>query len=702
MECYRDWAAAYTSSSMPLSRLLCALPYMNIPQRKAVLTYTRVRPTKIEGSRFHVKMAKELSSFVDFYYGFESKRPMRQTCMVKTLLSDLPENYSLVMYSILSAASRMAPYDDYTSVGQVRETTIEKELIASQTASTNADLDFRCITSPYPLDRNIRMFPNLPLNPKVHEAIHKCLSRSRDLLVGKMVFPKISDKSIGEESQRVGTQMAEAMGVPIEFSKITSTVDVERLYHTTGIVLEGLVEMRAAWKYNDLKPRVYYAQGPTVFKHSKYIQAIFNVIIDCFEVTHRTNRYSIPNDCILEPVDRLVIYDYSSFTTNLGVIKKFTRALADFYAGTKVVLIDSFRGPEVHDLGDLLAEYTATCNEFSLFDARKVVDSVDEFLILHDCGMLGVPGNISSSTLLHGIHLCIIIEALNRGRCVGDDALAKVIKGLFGGNWRRFQSGVRNLGDVEDDKYVYWDVDADEEMDGWHYIKNPMVRADSRVVNGISLICPSIAIILGLEDKFHTIDCPNMVDRQKIFIAQWTRFLDRFRMLTTTLSELDEQLLFRFQVLAYRHLDLKGGGYIQVLSGPRQRSLLAPTKMSGTQFLQDWRSNTLPFLRNSDQTISVPTFRQYDDSWTGRQEEVFISRSTGLLRWLVQMGYAEKELLTEDIPINSIDDNLAMFYMSRRYTYSYTFSFMVDVPSWIDTVQLLLLMSPHERISYLP
>jgi len=519
-------------------------------------------------------------------------------------------------------------------------------------------------------------------------------------LHGKIVFPRVSTKTIGREAQRISTSMIRSvLGKPVDISFVESVADVEKVYHQTGVEVKGPVEMRTAWKYNDLKPRVYYAQGPDVYHRSKFIQPIFNDILDCFDVVHRFNRYELPEDRTLDHSDTLIIYDYSSFTSRLEEVLEFTRALADFYHDVDIVLVDTFTGPRKVSLRDLLLEYTAHCNESSVFDAARVFQAVEPFLVHHTAGMLGVPGNISSCTLLHGVHLCVLLSSCHRGRCVGDDALACLPNGIKESVRDAFIAGVNNLGDVEISKFSIWEFDDDPDESAWHFLKRPLTRVSAAIQKGEVLIWPSIANILSLEDEFHTVVRPTLLQRRKTFIAQWCRLLDRLHLLhSDTVTAQDIAILVWFQNGSFRRLELRNGGYVR-FDDSRGQSLLVPRRMSTEDFHLDWRRYTFDWFRSSGEIIELPSSWELQERWFGYAEERFASRMTPILSLLERLGYLEKSIALEIVDFTTMDFDQCRRYLSLDFDFTYNFTVVKDFPDWANVVQYLVPMSPHERLS---
>lgn len=592
----------------------------------------------------------------------------------------------------------MAPYEDYSSVEEARKEAIEKEIQAAITESSCADLRFEAIFSRNRSDRYLRPFHNIPLNPEVFGDLHRCFRISAKSLHGQIIYPRVSKKSIGITAKEECNEILKShLGPHHSMSCVESILDVERYYHETGVELPGPVEMRSAWKYNDLKPRVYYAQGPSVYHSSKFIQPIFNMILDHFPVVHRQNRYSLPDDQTLAIQDILLIYDYASFTSKLDIIKRFTRDMAEFYSSTNVVVIDTFHGPRVKNIRELLLEYTETCNESSVFDVQKVLSLEYSSLFEHTCGMLGVPGNISSCTLLHGIHLCMLLESLIAGRCIGDDALVNLKRGLKLDRLSNFQDGVNNLGTVEASKFSMWRYDDDPEDASWHYTKAPLTRIDSGISQGIALVWPSIANLLKLDDRYHTTPIPTDLQQRKTFIAQWSRLLTRLYTLSISLSDVDRQTLRSFQNYSYRRLGFHKGGYY--ISKDDHR-LVLPVKLEFHEFGLDWKPFTIDIMRGRG-SVRLPLLWNIRERPSGLEMETFESQSTKLLSLLENLGYLEKEMLFEDVDFSQLDDALARVYIDLSYTFCYSWRCTKDFPRWVDDVSWLELMPPHERISSL-
>lgn len=208
-----------------------------------------------------------------------------------------------------------------------------------------------------------------------------------------------------------------------------TTLDVEILYHRTGIRVEGLVEMRQAWFFNDLKPRTYFALGGTLYFLSCYVQEIFNTLLDIFPVTHRIHRFDLSRLDVM-PLNSVIIYDFSSFTSKMTEQRYFLDYLADFCDDIEVTILDTHKGLLNVSLGELIRDYNDGCNKEARFEIQEGLRELGEMADIvhcHKCaGFLGVYGNLASCTFLHGLLITMCTGSMTRCSCVGDDAIGVV------------------------------------------------------------------------------------------------------------------------------------------------------------------------------------------------------------------------------------------------------------------------------------
>lgn len=309
-----------------------------------------------------------------------------------------------------------------------------------------------------------------------------------------------------------------------------TTLDLLRYYEQTGRKVQGPLEVRCSWKYNDLKPRVYYALGGTSYWAGLYIQSIANSFCKILPSTNPFSRFNVQRAGNLSSDHILVTYDYTSFTTSLSELKFFLFHLADAMSGTPVDILDVRHGVMQIDLGDLIRDYNNEVNIHQGIDLRRIFEGAEdnEFFQSHN-GSLGVQGNIVFSTCLHGIALGGITDNPEEDSCVGDDALAKILKATL----LLFITCVNNLGYINQDKFVTIEKPPQEDpqrqaRESYKYLKRPVsVDVFGQIITGDLDFFPSFADALHPQgDGIHTSTVSRESEKLiRTFVMQWGRFL---------------------------------------------------------------------------------------------------------------------------------------------------------------------------------
>lgn len=499
---------------------LLSIPYMPIKQRKALITLCRSQVFPHPKTRVRQRLLNDLRHPFDIRIRNTSYKTSSSLLRIIDPLETLIT--SPYLSGFLSMLVRNARFIDKDEVIAELNKGIEKEIRAAMEVYRPTRLNWESLLSAYRPDRRNQSLGKDYGRPiHMHDYIFSRLWSARDALSGKVLYPQIGRKTMGEAAAK---EMRRLLVIhQVEMPETGTLVDCERFYHKTGLELTGSTEMRWSWKYNDLKPRVYYARGPDVYYRSRFVQPIFNHILEFLPQVSKRGRHDITS-LRLAKTSRFFIYDYESFTSVLEEIKNFLFALADFMDGIEVVIVDTFFGPIAVKVKEVLDEYNETCNFFPTFDVSKANmaresegDTVD--LITHTCGMLGVPGNISSCTLLHGLHLLVVLES-EECKVVGDDAAGDDTDDPL--TTTRL---LRNIGKLSETKVEAW---YDEELDmyrdedfladsdrTWNYVKRPITRIANRVVTGFQAIWPPFCLQFSLDDGFHTSSTLTDMDSQR-------------------------------------------------------------------------------------------------------------------------------------------------------------------------------------------
>lgn len=283
---------------------------------------------------------------------------------------------TVLFYSLFLNILLECPYDDYQSVIESKSQTVEKELKAAVTTYHPTELDYYFLTH----ERNLDIVPfakNIPQCQEVGHVIHAVFNQFRP----PSLFPKISTKLVDGIRDRISLLLKDE-GIKGDYG------DVERVYMELGVQISSHTIVKSAWKFNDLKPRVFYSCGATRDHVAKYIQPVFNALVDLFPAVHTFQRHTI-SDISISRADIVVYYDYTSFTTSLHEVTNFLIALSKFFKGSPVDIFDFALGWISVDLGELLEDYAEHCNSDADFDVSKILDLEEELIIQHNTGMLG-------------------------------------------------------------------------------------------------------------------------------------------------------------------------------------------------------------------------------------------------------------------------------------------------------------------------
>lgn len=581
---------------------------------------------------------------------------------------------------LLSMLVKNIPMYDPTSAKETFEAGLTKEIQAAMEEHHPVRLNWTAVLSHDRIERRRQTFhQEYGHRADMKNFIYSSLSSIVPQITRKPIYPVIGTKTIG---LRAFEDVKDTyQGYPFDEEDITPSIAcVERLYSLSGRFSTGITELRWSWKYGQLKPRIYYARGPTVYHSSKYIQPIFNLLVDALPTTHRKMRFDARSVQLSEEL-RLFIYDYESFTSLFEEIKNFNLALATFFAGTKVTIIDTHLGPIEVDLGDLLMEYHLTCSLYPEFDIsvcnwERVREEIEP--VLHTCGMLGVPGNISSCTLAHGIHLIMMLDDLGC-KVVGDDAIGASLEGPT-----EVLDKLRNIGRIAEEKVESWygetkELDQSLETHTWHYTKRPLLRIANHVIQGFQMNFPPVADFLQLSDEFHTVN--PRVDRA-VFLRQRCNillsFLVQVRRLPEHPSELELETIEGF----YHHL--KHILYVERHEiGDTTVSLhYLPSRISVSFDFDDW-------FGEFEKVVSRVPQEVVDEVTFVDKRGLNFGPMTQSLNLAVKLKYAEADIMMREmLPCDDKEFFQRLILKTGPIRALYSYTLYHSCPSWlVDLVE---------------
>jgi len=579
---------------------------------------------------------------------------------------------SPVSAGFISMVLRYLPYSDYAESAEIRKETIDKELHAAQVPYHPVTLNYSSFLSPSPYHRHVPLFGKKS-SPAVASQIHSSFEKAKTLISDQLLVPKVSRKTILRKHGAPWWKPYDKHA--LDGKRVKTLADVERVYVKTGVWLHGLTEMRSAWRGNDLKPRVYYARGASPHPACSVIQQIFNIFVDSLRITHRKLRFNLHELEGLTFEKMLFLYDYTSFTSSLHEIRNFTDKLAEYCRGTVVKVLDGKLGIVDKDLGELLHEYNRSCNMELDFDVSEIL-AVEDWILRHNCGALGLPGNISSCTLLHGIHLAFILDSLMRGKVVGDDAI-----GIFvDDEYEHFERSLlveelENIGMVSEEKTEFFDGD-DDERGSWKYTKRPIFRDGSFIGRGEILDWPSLDLVTDMRNPFHRRPSWDTTNRRfSVLSKQLVRFRDGLSVFPPNATE---------KLIITSYLETF---YNRVGRGMRNRigSVTVDDSTFFGYFPNEDDFLTYPpvemVLRHPGCLLVVPRKSQ-DRSFTLNVGSVLYGPSTSVLAYLGNVGLVKAKMMTSYALARSLPETFVEDLLSGRVSFEYSFEIVEDLPDW--------------------
>jgi len=374
------------------------------------------------------------------------------------------------------------------------------------------------------------------------------------------LFPQVNrNKSVGRETAFRYTQFR-----PKEPRDVT-TLDLQLLEYHDGIQIEGPCEVRRHFKFNDIKPRIYFAQGGTAFFKSRYMKY---VAVEAMETLSATRERSRDDPIYFLNMysswdEELVLnWDLSSFTSTLGELRHFlhyfTRSLERRFGRAWITIFDWKEGSKRASLVDLLDEYNRSMNfnpEFSLLRMMGCIENHCPGTVLssRNGGLLGVPGNIGFSTFLHGL---VAERAVGDGNavCVGDDAIAIGTRTSV----EILKQDIQRIGVIQVEKFAETQVNSDTKF---------LKRRVSLTPNGLTIdkLLFSIPIaydILRIEPKGRTVARVNEYQAAKRMCQIFGSQLWSFQSFAWEITDQDIQEMSQIMKAFYAVYNLpRGGGF---------------------------------------------------------------------------------------------------------------------------------------------
>nr|WOH21564.1 hypothetical protein [Heterobasidion ambi-like virus 3]WOH21566.1 hypothetical protein [Heterobasidion ambi-like virus 3] len=629
-----------------LAKFLGLLPFMPIKIRKLFLTFTRVQTLS------SMKLYQELATLeTSGYGGFTVDGHYYNT---RRLLEWMrPYEDKPLSLGFISMILRVEEHSDLDELEQALKEALDKEIQAAIDPAKDAVFNYECLFSNDPMDRYKPISKNHAEGHRVSTYFYNRISSLRDTLSEKIPAPIIPTYARKKNTSRSMARLYnQYSNVPLEEHEVTF-LDCLKLYGKTGIQVQGETELRVAFRYTDLAPRAYYAVGGNAFWKAAYVKHFAKRLTTCLPVTSPTgaSRYNISR-LNYKQSHTVLLYDYSSFTSNLGALKGFLTGLADFFTGVPLSVWDPFHGVHEIDLGVMIMEYNEVLNEKLLFSLDRVYPTVnggEEFYMAKN-GPLGAQGNINFSMILHGLNIALAIDDLNLCNVVGDDAIVLLDMNVWE---KEYILGVINLlGAVAERKTIWikwewWMTEEDVKEASWHFMKRPLRVFGDRIYEGVLFDFPSFGF-LQPDDGYH-VQRGDGKDNIEKFIVQTGAFFDDIESSNLEFDQWEVDLVKAVLGTIYEKFGLSKQGHLPGKMIYSSNFKEYPLKLAVPPLLDDcwryeWRKllwdgvETHGFIEDVDYCVSRDSYVE-DLCW-----EWTVTCKSRVMSVLVDFGLVEMKL----------------------------------------------------------
>lgn len=512
--------------------------------------------------------------------------------------------------------------------------------------------------------------PSVSPNPRQAAMVHQLIDQWILALEKKeYILPHMTTKLCSKATQHA---VAERYPEYLTFEEEGATQpDLEFLYMTYDDKFEGSpCEVKQRWYTSGVVPRTYYAAGAHAYHRSKYVRNALNLLCDFLPPTERYSRVNPHRIVLSSPTSHAVIYDLTSFTSNMHEQRHFLSHLAMYARGRKVRILDSVEGILEVDLGDLLDEYNELNTE-PTYSSSKLLGP-DLVLTHHTAGFLGVYGNLASCTFLHGAVVSQLVSTCSQLGVAGDDGLVESED-----DFTTFFV-IRLLGLMEESKCY-----STDEIGSQVYLKRPTRQVLNRIFSD-SFALYSMLEHLADEDDRRFFPKPRSRNERRGSLS--SSIVAYLRSLTRVLLTNEEkEKVYAFLTSVYDHASLPIEGHIPQLHtdhhpGLGRVSFAVPT-LSMDSIGREPLEFTIKSLYSGVAVLPERTTEEIKlDSGVLYAGSVFQATSSALLSYYRKLGFVEME--QADVVVIGEDglNALLRMYSPMRTLSVYTVTVLKDVP----------------------
>jgi hypothetical protein len=635
--------------------LLSFIQNLQFSHRKQLITLCRGMSNPYPGTTLYAKTSACLHEI--------------EAHKLESLLEPLYTNH---LYNGLIIALCISMPMTVETIRQTYRDLLNKEVRVMESSPLPSALNYNCFFGEY----STPIHPSLEPNPRQAHAIHTLIDRWIESLESKpFIIPHITNKLCSKATQDL---VKDRYPDYLTFEEEGATqADLEYLYMTYGDLLENSpCEIKQRWYTSQLNPRTYYAAGSEAYHRSKYLRDALNSLCDFLPPTERFSRVNPHRIVLSSPQSHAIIYDLTSFTSNMHEQRHWLERLSIYCRGRTVRVLDACEGVVEMDLGELLCSYNQLNNQSTYASDRFIGKGLE--LAHHVAGFLGVYGNLASCTFLHGAVMCQIVDSFSQIGVAGDDGLVDSTD-----DYTTFFA-IRLLGLAEESK-GYNTIEFGNQV----YLKRPIRQIRNRVFADSFALYSMIEHLFDEDDKRFFQAPRSILERKSSLAASIVSYLRSLSRLT--LSEEETHLVYDYLVGIYRHAGFPLCGFLpqttqtRLPSEPKLPSTLIPTLDPGFIGKDPIEMTTLSLYDGvavlpdtSEESIPI----DYGLCYAGCE---FEATSSGLLSYYRKLGFVELE--QGSICYSGEDGlNRLLSHFSPTRTYAkYTVKVLMDIPVHLQT-----------------
>jgi len=543
---------------------------------------------------------------------------------------------------------------------------LAKEMSVMESSPLPRTINYDCFFGDYQVPLHPTMDPNPLQAARIHTIIDHWVS---ELCDKDVIFPYMTSKLVSKHTQEM---VSDVYPDYTTFEEEGATQpDLENVYLRYGDVLSGgSCEVKQRWYTSGLVPRTYYAAGSDAYHKSKYLRDAFNRLCDLLPPTERFARVNTRRIVLSSPASHAIIYDLTSFTSNMHEQRHFLDRLSLYCRGRHVRIMDSIEGIIEVDLGVLIDQYN-DLNKNPTYSSSKLLGK-GLFLDHHIAGFLGVYGNLATCTFLHGAVMSCVVESFQQLGIAGDDGIIDSYD-----DWMTFFA-IRLLGLMEESK-GYSTIDPGNQV----YLKRPVRQFGARIYSESFALYSMLEHIFEEDDKRFFPAPRSKLERKKSLASSIVSYLRSLRPLLLDRDRLTE--VRKFLGMVYSRAQFPECGHVPYLHldfGSHQKTLPSVLVPSLDSIGQDPIEYTIKSLYSGSVVLPHRSPERIEmDSDVLFAGSEFVCTGSQRLTYYRKMGFLE--IHQDDVLYvgeDGLDRLLEVYVVGDRYPV-YTVSVVHDVPT---------------------